>query len=194
MNFPHQPDVWQRRDGEGDVMPWFTEGMLRVLDGWDMRSWRVFEYGAGYSSLWFAKRAAQVVSVDVSEEWVKPLLGHPKITAIVEPDWQKYATLIAEHGQFDLVVVDGVNRDQCLACAAQAVKQGGIVILDNAERAYARNAAAKLFAWCESHYYPQLRHPEWVTAYWVVAKERWDGLSAAQAAANERQAQMKSRI
>lgn len=78
------PSGWERSRKEqrpvradGRPLPWFTYGAIeflsRVVDG----GMRVFEYGAGYSTLWW-ERAALVHSVDHDPEWVaelKPKLG-----------------------------------------------------------------------------------------------------------------------
>ncbi len=56
-------------------------------------------------------------------------------------DFTKYVQTILAHpdGEFDIVCVDGRSRPACLAHSRAKVKQGGLLILDNAERdTYAR--------------------------------------------------------
>ncbi len=52
--------------------------------------------------------------------------------------FRKYASRIDEFpdGYFDLVLIDGRARPSCILHAAPKVKVGGMLVLDNAERAY----------------------------------------------------------
>ncbi len=81
------PSGWDRSRQElrpvradGSALPWFTYGAIeflnRVVDG----GMRVFEYGAGYSTIWW-HRAALVHSVDHDPAWVAEL--RPKLGANV---------------------------------------------------------------------------------------------------------------
>lgn len=53
-----------------DRRPWITFGATRFLGRKLSRHARVFEYGAGGSTLYFAKRAAEVVSVEHDAAWL----------------------------------------------------------------------------------------------------------------------------
>jgi hypothetical protein len=55
-------------DASGPV-PWITYPALRMLDRVVRPHFKVFEYGAGNSSLWWAARVAQVVSVEHDPVW-----------------------------------------------------------------------------------------------------------------------------
>ena len=52
-------------------LPWITYPAIELLKRIDMRQRRVFEYGAGASSLWWAGRGAEVVSVDCDPDWLR---------------------------------------------------------------------------------------------------------------------------
>ena len=82
------PSGWERSRKEerpvradGSALPWFTFGAIeflhRVIDG----GMRVFEYGAGHSTLWW-QRAALVHSVDHEAEWISEI--RPKLGPNVE--------------------------------------------------------------------------------------------------------------
>lgn len=55
---------------DGDPLPWVTYPAQRMLAQLVRPEWRVFEYGAGLSSLWWAARVRRVASVDHDEAWV----------------------------------------------------------------------------------------------------------------------------
>jgi hypothetical protein len=60
-------------DGEGNPLPWVTYPALSMLEQLSTPEQRVFEFGAGNSSLWWATRSSLVVSVDHNEAWISRL-------------------------------------------------------------------------------------------------------------------------
>jgi hypothetical protein len=49
--------------------------------------------------------------------------------------FRDYVTRIDDYGLFDLVVVDGRARNDCIKYGAGHVKPGGMLVLDNSDRA-----------------------------------------------------------
>jgi predicted O-methyltransferase YrrM len=132
---------------------------------------RVFEYGAGGSTIFLASRAGQVVSVEHDEQWAREVeraaaaleltnsaVLHVAPSRIAEsitggPDdpnayvssnpefggksFRAYAAAIEEHADagFHMVLLDGRARPSCFKHALPKVAPGGIMMLDNAERA-----------------------------------------------------------
>jgi len=145
-------------------VPWWTYGAaarvaehLAALGG---RA-RVFEYGSGASSVWLARRAAHVTSVEHHPGFaalVRALardagvaarldlveVGPTRSDAPVAPsgrrgeeglDYAAYvAALDAVPGDLDLVVVDGRARAACVEAAARRLAPGGLVLLDDSQR------------------------------------------------------------
>lgn len=109
---------------------------------------RVFEYGAGASTIWLARHAASVTSVEHHAEW------HQRLTKEVAPfahirlyhrelAGNAYIGAIEEaDGPFDLIVVDGRRRTECLARAIPHLAPGGIILFDDSGRARYRHAIA----------------------------------------------------
>jgi hypothetical protein len=68
-------------------LPWWTFGAIERVDAF-LRSRggraRAFEYGAGASTLWLARRCARVVTVEHDREWWPPLAAHLKSLDNVE--------------------------------------------------------------------------------------------------------------
>jgi hypothetical protein len=125
----------------------------------------VFEYGAGASSLWLAKRAARVVSVDHDEAWAAVVrrlaVGMPHLSLTVLPPGERqtdgpyrsgdplmrgrsfegYVRSIENAGgPFDLIAIDGRARADCLRTALPYLKDDGLIVLDNAYRPRYRKA------------------------------------------------------
>lgn len=63
---------WAPVDDNGPV-PWITFPARSMLERVVLPSHKVFEFGAGNSSLWWAKRVAEVVSVEHNLKWVEEL-------------------------------------------------------------------------------------------------------------------------
>ena len=56
-------------DTLGLIFPYYTWTFLDVLKTWDVSTWDVFEYGVGYSTLWWKRKAKSVDGVDNQLEW-----------------------------------------------------------------------------------------------------------------------------
>ena len=75
-----KPAGWSRSLAEsrpvradGRALPWFTFGAIEFLEQVVRRSDQVFEYGAGYSTLWWQQKVKEIVSVENDAEWVARL-------------------------------------------------------------------------------------------------------------------------
>jgi len=122
-------------DEHGIQMPWYTRPALEVMDKWDLKGKMVFEYGVGYSSLWYLSRGAQTFGVDSNKEWTEI-----SCTGLVANDQERYvcaidiaatASILVDGQLFDLVIIDGLYRDECTKYALKNLKTGGKLILDN---------------------------------------------------------------
>lgn len=110
---------------------------------------RVFEYGSGASTAWLARRAAEVISVEHHADWHKLLAPLVAPFANVQL-WQRdlagddyVAAIDAAGGLFDLIVVDGRRRIDCLTHALPHLKPGGIVLFDDSGRSRYRAGIAQ---------------------------------------------------
>ena len=174
--------AWVRgqRDGASpmaDESPWMTFPALAFLKEVLRPDMRVFEWGSGGSTLFFARRAKQVVTVEHNAEWAEKVraacAAHSHVliehippddvppTADFDPtdpaaffssestSFRRYATHIAAFpdAHFDLVVVDGRARPSCLQQAIPKLKPGGTLVLDDAERPCYARACSLLDAW-----------------------------------------------
>ena len=128
-------------------LPWYTYPAIYWLQTALKGTERVFEYGSGNSTLWFAKRVSSVVAVEHDEAWTRRL--RPRLpdnvtlrfvptaaseTSIEEGD--PYVSAIAqdETVRYDVIVVDGRARNACCHTAVRHLQPGGLLILDNSNR------------------------------------------------------------
>lgn len=128
-------------DARGEPVPWMTYPAIEFLRQFDFRSGAVLEWGAGYSTLWWAARARRVVSVETNAAWVARL--RERAPANVEmittaPTVQgAMRALNASEDTFDVIVVDNEAelRLTCCRSSVAKLKSGGILVLDNSDRA-----------------------------------------------------------
>ena len=126
--------------GRLEPQPWYTYPALEYLKQLDFHDKVVFEYGCGQSTLFWAERAARVVSVEHDAAWyerVRPQLAQ-RCELILEHDSDAYADTIRRFpGGFDVIVIDGLvkgrTRLKCAATAVVALRPGGMIILDNSD-------------------------------------------------------------
>jgi Methyltransferase domain len=137
-------------------MPWISFPAIDFLANWVSREHRVFEWGSGGSTLFFANRAGWVVSMEHDAEWharVKVMLKERQIENVDlrlapfevgnAPDFGETEYLSAVRGEsWDLILVDGVvgygsggdfgtHRQTCFHLAEKHIRPGGVIMVDD---------------------------------------------------------------
>lgn len=115
-------------------MPWYTRPCLEWLDKLELHHKEVFEFGCGASSLWYLSRGADVNGVDHNSEWQFIPVGEV-VYQWVETEIETYITSCHRgRGLYDIIIVDGIFRDDCTEHALKYLKKGGYLICDNFEQ------------------------------------------------------------
>lgn len=126
---------------DGSPIPWYTYPAVAFVSMIDFSEARVCEFGGGQSTLWWAKRAKSVFTVDDDPAWYDRLaerLGaQANVEVVLETDPDRYAAAPVGR-QFDVVVGDGGPRAWCAEVALQIVASDGLVIVDNSENNWGR--------------------------------------------------------
>jgi hypothetical protein len=133
---------WECRDASGSPIPWYTYPAIDFLNQLDLSGKSVFEYGSGFSTLYWSKKATRVVSLEHDKFWydkISPDIPQ-NVKYLLETDTERYASRIFdrfdefdEQELFDIIVVDGVRRFQAAQNALKTLKGDGFIILDNAD-------------------------------------------------------------
>lgn len=120
----------------GEPIPWFTYPGLCFLEARIKPKWRVLEFGAGQGTLWWSGKVTEVLAIEHVESWAtrvrsqctaQVLLGESNTSS-------GYIRPALGTGTYDVVIVDGLFRNECLRAALQLVTPDGIIILDDAQR------------------------------------------------------------
>lgn len=123
----------------GEPLPWFTYPAIEYLKQLNFSDKRVFEYGAGNSSLFWAARAREVVAVESDRQWFDRISGACPANLLLglQTDKESYVTSIAgQEGKFDVIVIDGKWRNACMAFCDAYLNINGLIIVDNSDRHY----------------------------------------------------------
>jgi hypothetical protein len=114
---------WRYLDTENNLtLPWYTIGCLEWLITLDIKNLSVFEFGCGISSIWWKNECKNWEGVDSNTEWS----NGSKITS----DIVEYTTACIG-GKYDIIIIDGIFRDDCTEHALKSIKPGGYIIVDN---------------------------------------------------------------
>ena len=120
----------------------------------------VFEYGSGASTVWLARRGAQIRSIEHHDAWFtlmqtrieryskidltlvpqdskmsKDPLFHSQKEGYLGTSFEAYVRAISRAVKtYDLIVIDGRARAACLSVAAQHLAKDGLIVFDNSKR------------------------------------------------------------
>jgi hypothetical protein len=152
-------------------VPWWTYGAIDAVEAWlgaRTSNVRAFEWGSGASTIWLARRVAELHSVEhhagfgamiqqqlatEGQTWATLTIVEPEPTDAPvigsakeghgRLDFSRYVEHIdAVGGTFQLVVVDGRAREACLTAALPHLADDGLIVFDNSMRRRYRAAIA----------------------------------------------------
>lgn len=128
-------------DKEGKYLPWLTYGAIAFLQERVKPTMGVFEYGAGASTVWWAKHAEVVHACEHNPAWClatrKMLedggLENARVT-YEERGSQGYIGCCKRNRKWNVIVIDGRDRVNCAIEAVDSLRKDGVIIWDNSER------------------------------------------------------------
>lgn len=128
------------------ILKWFFNRKQKSLDylwmPFSINDWleerltgeeRVFEWGSGSSTIWFEKRTREIISVEDNSDWyikVKADLNKNNSKLLFKTG-EDYINCIKDKGKFDIIVIDGRQREKCFDIAKNHLKPNGIIIYDD---------------------------------------------------------------
>ncbi len=136
-------------DAKGNCLPWFNYAFIRFLESKLHKNISIFEYGSGNSTLWFASKVQSIKSVEHDQNWVNKLsLRLPANAKVVFQNLAQREIYIneiaAENKKYDMVIVDGRERNRCIEASLSYLSASGVIILDNSEREHYANGRQML--------------------------------------------------
>jgi hypothetical protein len=132
-------DNQQAMDSNGEPLPWVTYSFIDFIKTRLSKDLKIFEYGSGSSTLFYAKHVKRVVSVEHDEAWYNKIVQSKAQNAEMifsklerGGEYSKKAASLGE--QFDIIIVDGRDRVNCCISSVNALSPSGVIVLDDSER------------------------------------------------------------
>jgi tRNA A58 N-methylase Trm61 len=119
--------------------PWYNKPLIAFLEAFLNSEMKVFEYGAGNSTLYYSQKVAKVFSVETRKEWIDFVLKNKtkeNIEIKLSNNLEFFSNEIENFSEkkFDVIIVDSRDRAKCLSISTSFLQNNGIIILDNSER------------------------------------------------------------
>jgi hypothetical protein len=132
-------------DAQGNPIPFITYPAIDFLTRRVNKNWSVFEYGSGASTLWWAGRVREVFACEHHQGWFARVKAQAPANVTLFHVPLEYGgaycrKILDFPNRFDIVVIDGRDRGRCARNAVQALNPGGVIVWDNSERSYYRDA------------------------------------------------------
>lgn len=124
---------------KGYTIPWMNYAVIHLLKQRLTSELTLFEYGSGYSTLFYARLVQQVTSIEYDKKWFNLL--QKKIPKNVDlhfldyvPDGEYSKFIRSKQQKYDVLVVDGRDRVRCIYQGLECLTDTGVVILDDSQR------------------------------------------------------------
>lgn len=125
------------------VRPWISYDAQALIAEFLDPAKRVLEFGSGMSTVWYGEHAGEVVSVEDYRPWFQQVQGIIARRGASNIRYRlagpgDYAELVQADraGGFDLVMIDGSQRDACARTAIELIRPGGMIYLDNSDKGF----------------------------------------------------------
>ena len=125
-------------DDSGNPIPWNTYSFIDFISQRLKKNMSIFEYGSGYSTLYYQKKVNFVASVEHDMDWYNKIslmasnnvkLCHEPLEGIAyENAPMKFKEL------FSIIIIDGEKRVKCINEAIKYLKDDGVIVLDDSHR------------------------------------------------------------
>lgn len=126
-------------DGNGSEIPWMNYPVVRFLRERLGKELELFEFGSGNSTTFYARLVKNVTSVEYNESWLQRV--KERAPANVKLIYQKedvdgaYCRSVHLSGRkYDVVIVDGRDRVNCIRQAVDTLSDQGVILLDDSHR------------------------------------------------------------
>ncbi|WP_340077649.1 hypothetical protein [Leptobacterium sp. I13] len=131
------------KDTNGDYLPWMNYAVIDFLSKKLNKSLHLFEYGSGFSTIYFSKRTASVTSVEYNKSWYDKVLDlikeHTNAKVHYYPLDDGYISAIQKidaSKKYDVIIIDGRKRVHCALNSYPSLKDNGVLLVDDTHRAY----------------------------------------------------------
>lgn len=125
--------------GHLPVLPWLPYRVIYALEELIQPQWKILEFGSGMSTIWLARRCSFLHSIESDPCWHQLVLRRLEREGLDHVHYElrkpdSYADVQQyPNGFFDLIIVDGLARSECVRQALAKIRAGGWIYLDNSD-------------------------------------------------------------
>ena len=124
---------------DGECLPWMNYPLISFLDERLNKSIVMFEFGSGFSTIYFASKVKEITSIEYDLEWYKKMREScPKNAKTeytpVDKSGSYSKSVKKSHIRYDIIVVDGRDRVDCFKEGITQLTDRGVIILDDSQR------------------------------------------------------------
>ena len=123
-------------NAEKEPIPWFTYSAIDFLENILCESWNIFEWGSGNSTKWWAKKVNSVTAIEDDQEWYAEVIPSlPDNAHVHYKEGKDYVDCIHEYPNqsFDVIILDGSQRNEAARACVEKLTDDGIIIFDNSD-------------------------------------------------------------
>jgi len=127
----------------GEPIPWYTYPSIDFLKVRDFKKRNILEFGGGQSTLWWAKRAEKVITLEGDQDWYFYLKNKcPKnveLHHVIQQSRHESVKSVNrvlnsnKYTSFDVIIIDGLYRENMIPISMQLLSIDGIIICDDSE-------------------------------------------------------------
>ena len=123
----------------GDELPWMNYSIISFFEERITKEHSLFEYGSGYSTAFYSKLAKNVTSIEHDQEWYNLTIKKiPENSSLIftaeDTDGDYCRSIIKLDKTFDIIIVDGKDRVNCIKQCVNSLSNRGVLLLDDSNR------------------------------------------------------------
>ncbi len=128
---------------DGKPIPWYTYPCIDFLRFRKFDGKKILEFGGGQSTLWWAERARNVITLEGDKNWYEKIKNNmPENVQLHYVSMESREINVSEvnlvldsiqNPTYDVIVIDGLFREEMISIALRLIAEDGIIIFDNSE-------------------------------------------------------------
>ena len=161
------------KDSAGDPIPWYTYPAIEYLMHLNLSGMSVFEYGSGNSTIWWARNALKVHSVEDDSTWllkIQETINKGRYSIKYDFKERKEDYVNACVGVYDITIFDGKFRSDCVRKYLENSIFGAMLIFDNSDRyPFSMEKIRRKLKWVELdfHGFGPINGYTWTTSIFI---------------------------
>ena len=123
-------------DFQGRPVPWLTPASISFIASLDLSNYRMIEFGAGHSTLWFSSRVHQITSYECDLEWIRLLEFKFNYSGNINLVENNYGAEDLNFENSEIVLIDGLDRSRIVQSILKQLPRNRsleLLLIDNPE-------------------------------------------------------------